>query len=59
MSGARNLADPSDDEDFTVASVRPSASKPDRGIVNFDVKVVNQRGETVQEGEWVVMFHRR
>lgn len=42
----------------TVAEVRPSKSKLDRGVVTFDVKVVNQRGETVQEGQWLVMFKR-
>jgi acyl dehydratase len=42
----------------SVAAVRPSASKPDRGIVTFDVRVVNQRGETCQDGQWFVMFHR-
>jgi len=33
--------------------------KPDVGIVNFQVALVNQRGEAVQEGEWKVMFQRR
>jgi acyl dehydratase len=41
-----------------VASVKASSSKPDRGIVNFDVSVVNQKGETCQDGQWVVMFKR-
>ncbi len=31
----------------TVVEVRPSASKPDRGIVVFSQEVVNQRDETV------------
>lgn len=43
----------------TVSEVRPSRSKPDRGIVVFDVKVVNQNGQTCQEGQWNVMFKRR
>jgi acyl dehydratase len=43
----------------TVAEVRPSASKPDRGIVTFDVQVVNQRDETCQDGQWFVMFYRQ
>ncbi|MEN9922698.1 MAG: hypothetical protein RIS09_212, partial [Actinomycetota bacterium] len=34
----------------TVAEVRPSNSRPDRGIVTFDVKVLNQRGEVCQDG---------
>lgn len=45
--------------DQTVAAVKASRSKNDRGIVTFDVKVINQRGETVQEGQWLVMFKRR
>ncbi|MFC5337099.1 MaoC/PaaZ C-terminal domain-containing protein [Leucobacter denitrificans] len=45
--------------DQTVAEVRPSKSKPDRGIVTFDVKVRNQHGEICQEGEWIVMFKRK
>ncbi len=31
--------------------------KPGVGIVNFQVSLVNQRGESVQEGEWKVMMH--
>ncbi|WP_145187341.1 MaoC/PaaZ C-terminal domain-containing protein [Pseudomonas sp. URMO17WK12:I11] len=31
--------------------------KPGVGIVNFQVALVNQRGESVQEGEWKVMMH--
>jgi acyl dehydratase len=42
-----------------VKEVRPSSSKPDRGIVVFDVSVLNQRGEVCQDGDWLVMFHRR
>ncbi|MGW5715267.1 MaoC/PaaZ C-terminal domain-containing protein [Amycolatopsis sp. NPDC003865] len=42
-----------------VAEVRPSTSKPDRGIVTFDVAVKNQRGEVCHDGQWVVMFRRR
>lgn len=33
--------------------------RPDRGIVSFYVALINQRGETVQDGEWKVMMHRR
>lgn len=32
---------------------------PERGIVTFHVALVNQRGETVQDGEWKVMMYRR
>ncbi len=42
-----------------VQELRPSRSKSDRGIVIFDVRVINQRQETVHDGEWVVMFKRR
>jgi acyl dehydratase len=42
-----------------VAHLRPSKSKPDRGIVTFDVQVKNQRDEICHEGQWVVLFQRR
>jgi len=41
----------------TVASARPT-SKGDRGIVTFDVTVLNQNGDECQSGQWVVMFQR-
>ena len=41
----------------TVAATRPT-SKGDRGIVTFDVEVLNQHGEVCQDGQWVVMFQR-
>ena len=41
-----------------VSSMRET-SNPERGIVNFHVALVNQRGETVQDGEWKVMRDRR
>ena len=34
-------------------------SKPDRGIVRFEVQVVNQRGEVVQEGTQTLLMKRR
>ncbi|AEG33032.1 MaoC domain protein dehydratase [Thermus thermophilus SG0.5JP17-16] len=34
-------------------------SKPDRGILVQRVRVYNQRGEVVQEGEFVTMVRRR
>jgi acyl dehydratase len=40
-----------------VAAMRPT-SRGDRGIVTFDVSVINQRDEVCQEGQWVVMFQR-
>lgn len=39
-----------------VAEVRPSRSKPDRGVVTFDVAVKNQHGTTCHDGQWFVMF---
>lgn len=41
----------------TVATKRES-KKPDRGIITFDVAVLNQRDEVCQDGQWVVMFKR-
>lgn len=35
------------------------SKKPDRGIVNFDVKIMSQRDEVTQEGTWTVMFKRK
>lgn len=43
----------------TVAEVRPSRSKSDRGVITFNVSIKNQRGETCQSGQWFVMFSRR
>ncbi len=40
-----------------VASTRPT-SKPGRGIVTFDVSVLNQHGDVCQDGQWLVMFRR-
>jgi acyl dehydratase len=42
----------------TVASKRPT-SKPGLGVVIFDAKVVNQRGEVCQEGQWKIMCMMR
>jgi acyl dehydratase len=36
-----------------------ATSKPDRGIVRFDVQLVNQRGEVVQEGSQMLLMRRR
>ena len=41
-----------------VASMRET-SKPTQGLVIFDVSVVNQRGETTQEGQWKILMARR
>lgn len=42
----------------TVVEKRES-KKTDRGIINFDVKIMNQRDEVTQEGIWIVMFKRK
>jgi acyl dehydratase len=34
-------------------------SKPDRGVVRFNTRVLNQRDEVVIEGEWVLLMKRR
>lgn len=34
-------------------------SKPDRGILTFDVRVLNQKEEPVQEGKWKALIVRR
>ena len=43
----------------SVADVRPSRSKADRGVVTFDVTVKNQHDEVCHDGQWFVMFKRR
>jgi acyl dehydratase len=42
----------------TVASKRPT-KRPGLGIVIYDAKVLNQRGETCQEGQWKVLYMMR
>jgi acyl dehydratase len=42
-----------------VSEVRPSSSKPDRGIVVTRVEIRNQRDEVCQDGDWVVLLSRR
>jgi acyl dehydratase len=44
---------------MAVASKRASRSRPDCGIVVFDVTVSNQRGEAVLESRDVVLYFRR
>lgn len=43
----------------TVLDARPSASRPDAGIVTFARRFVNQRGEAVQEMEITILYKRR
>lgn len=42
-----------------VTEVRPSSSKPDRGVVTTRVEIRNQRDEVTQSGSWVVLVSRR
>jgi 3-hydroxybutyryl-CoA dehydratase len=44
---------------YTVTDVIPSTSKPDRGVVKLDVRLENQRGESVQIGEDVLLVEQR
>jgi acyl dehydratase len=38
---------------------KKETSKPDRGIVKFDAKMINQRGESVVDMVWTLMMKRR
>lgn len=42
-----------------VVEIRPSSSKPDRGVVTTHVQILNQHGDVCQEGRWVVLLSRR
>ncbi|HOZ48112.1 MAG TPA: MaoC/PaaZ C-terminal domain-containing protein [Candidatus Hydrogenedentes bacterium] len=42
----------------TVAAKRET-SKPGLGVITYDAKVVNQRGDICQEGQWKVMYMMR
>ncbi len=42
-----------------VTQVRPSRTKPDRGVVETRVAVLNQEGGICQEGLWTVLLRRR
>ena len=43
----------------TTMSVRPSASRPELGIVDFTFEVVNHKGEAAMTQKNVIMFKRR
>ena len=43
--------------ELSVAQTKPT-SKPDRGVVTFDARVLNQEEQVVQEGQWVLMMRR-
>ena len=44
---------------LTVKEVRPSKSKPDRGIVKVFLEIINQKGETTQNGTAALMIQRK
>lgn len=41
-----------------IVKEKRETSKPDRGVVIFDVPVVNQRGENVIEMQWTLLMKR-
>lgn len=43
----------------TVANTHASRSKPDRGLVSFDVETVNEAGIKVMTLQFAAMIHRR
>ncbi|HZE49909.1 MAG TPA: MaoC/PaaZ C-terminal domain-containing protein [Jatrophihabitantaceae bacterium] len=45
--------------ELTILGVRPSRSKPDRGVVERQFELKNQRGEVVQTGRIDVLVRRR
>ena len=45
--------------EYGVAEVRDSRSNPGQGIVTFDVRVVNQRGDVVQEGQKALLVSKK
>lgn len=44
---------------ITITEVKPSKSRPDRGIVRYNCDVINQMEETVMHQEVAVMLRRR
>jgi acyl dehydratase len=43
----------------TILDARPSASKPDRGVVRFRFELMNQKGQVVMEQTNPIFFARR
>ncbi len=41
-----------------VCKEKKESSKPDRGTATFDVRMLNQRNETVMESQWAVLLKR-
>lgn len=44
--------------ELTILAIRPSRSKPDRGVVERQFEVINQRGEVLQSGRIDVLVRR-
>ncbi len=42
-----------------VVELKPSSSKPDRGVATTSVQILNQHDEVVQEGTWLVLLSKR
>lgn len=40
-------------------TVKPSSSKPDRGILKLKIELVNQNGQAIQSGFQTLMVHRQ
>jgi acyl dehydratase len=38
---------------------KKESSKPDRGIITFQTNILNQRDETVIDGQWLVLMTRK
>jgi acyl dehydratase len=37
---------------------KKETSKPDRGVVTFEARVINQKGEAVIDGQWTLLMRR-
>ena len=44
--------------ELSVAEKKPT-SKPDRGVVIFDARMINQDGETVLDGQWTLLMRAK
>jgi len=44
--------------ELTIADLKPT-ERLGGGVVTTDVKIINQRGETVQKGSWVMLVMKR
>ena len=44
---------------FAAVEARASKSKPDRGVVKWRLKLINQNDEVVQSGQKVMLLHRK